>query len=430
MAKTSSVLGQNARNHLFLSYNKRVGRRIANSKLLTKKVLKKHGLPTPAVLAVFRTARKVNSFAWETLPDNFVLKPSKGSGGEGVVVVKKKAKWAGEWHLMDNSIITTQDLKFHALEILSGRFRLHNVSDAAFIEERIKIQKIFRRYVYHGAPDIRVLVFNKVPVAAMLRLPTKKSEGKSNLYQGAIGAGIDLATGITTYGIIDDQFIKYIPETKRKINGLKIPYWNEILRLAVEVQDKISSLGFLGVDIILDKERGPMILELNARPGLKIQSANMAPLRKRLERVEDLEVKDVDHGVRIAKALFAERFADRVMAEEGIKIIHTWEKVKILSKDKQRHEVKAKVDTGAWRTSIDEELANDLGLLRPENVLWSKVYKSGLGVQEREVIGLKFHLAGRKIKTIASVAKRSDLRAPMIIGRRDLKDFLIKARKF
>ena len=430
MAKASSILGQNARNHLFLSCNKKEGKRIANSKLLTKKVLKKHGLPTPAVLAVLRTDKKVNNFVWEDLPSNFVLKPSQGYGGEGVIIIKKKAKWAGEWYLMDNSIINTQDLKFHALEILSGRFRLHNVPDTAFIEERIKIQKIFTRYVYHGAPDIRVLVFNKVPVAAMLRLPTRESEGKSNLHQGAIGAGIDLATGITTYGIVNGQFIKYIPETKRKINGLKIPHWNEILKLAGKVQEAIPSLGFLGVDIILDKDRGPMILELNARPGLEVQVANMAPLRKRLERVEDLEVKDVDHGVKIAKALFAERFADRVMAEEGIKIVNTWEKIRLLDKDKKRHEIKAKIDTGAWRTSIDENLANDLGLLRPENVLWSKIYKSGLGVQEREVIGLNFYLAGRKVKTIASVAKRSDLRAQMIIGRRDLSDFLVKPRKF
>ncbi len=430
MAKASSILGQNARNYLFLSLNKKEGRKIANSKLLTKRVLKRHNLLSPAVLAVFRTAKKINNFAWETLPDNFVLKPSKGSGGEGVVIVKKKAKWAGEWYLMDGSIINTQDLKFHALEILSGRFRLYNVPGVAFVEERIKIQKIFSRYVYHGTPDIRVLVFNKVPVAAMLRLPSKESKGKSNLHQGAIGAGIDLATGITTFGIVNGLFVKYIPETKRKINGLKVPHWDRILKLAVKAQEVVPSLGFLGVDIILDKERGPMILELNARPGLEIQNANLSPLKKRLERVEGLEVKDVDHGVKIAKALFAERFADRVMAEEGIKIVNVWEKIKVLSEDKEKHELKAKIDTGAWRTSIDEDLAERLGLLTPSNILWSKVYKSGLGIQEREVIGLTFYLAGRRIKTIASVAKRADLRASMIIGRRDLRDFLIKARKF
>ncbi len=429
MISPVNLLGLNARNRLFLSANKKEGRKIADSKLLTKRILRKNHLATPAILAIFRTPRDIMNFSWETLPDNFVLKPSKGFGGQGVMIIKKKAKWAGEWYLMDGSLITTRDLRFHALEILSGRFSLHNGSDIAFIEERIKIQKIFAKYVWHGAPDIRVVVFNKVPVAAMLRLPTRESQGKSNLHQGAIGVGVDLATGITTHGVLDGRFIKYIPETKRKINGLKIPNWSKILILAVQTQEVVSSLGYLGVDIVLDKNRDPMILELNARPGLEIQNANLSPLKKRLERIEGLEVKDAEHGVKIAKALFASRFADRVMAEEGIKTIKIWEKVKIVSADKQRVEVEAKIDTGAWKTSIDKDLAERLGALKASNILWTKIYKSSLGEEKRQVINLTFYLAGRKIETIGNIASRKNLRTPLIIGRRDLEGFLIKPER-
>lgn len=426
MISSKNVLGLNARNHLFLSLNKKEGRKIADSKLQTKRLLKKNHLPTPAILAIFRTPKDIVDFPWETLPENFVLKPSKGFGGQGVVMVKRRAKWAGEWYLMNDSLVTTQDLRFQALEILSGRFSLHNGSDVAFVEERIKIQKIFAKYVWHGAPDIRVVVFNKVPVAAMLRLPTRESKGKSNLHQGAIGVGVDLATGITTHGVLDGRFIKFIPETKRKINGLKIPHWSKILTLAVQTQEAVPSLGFLGVDIVLDKNRGPMILELNARPGLEIQNANLAPLKKRLERVEGLEVKDAEHGVRIAKSIFAERFADRVMAEEGIKTIDVWETVKVLTGDKKKFEVKAKIDTGAWKTSIDRELAENLGIMKTSNILWTKTFKSSLGEEKRQVINLTFFLAGRKIGTIANIAVRKNLRTPLIIGRRDLEGFLIK----
>ncbi len=424
-----NLLGLNARNRLFLSTNKKEGRRIADSKLLTKRVLIRNHLATPAILAVFRNPKDIMNFSWETLPDNFVLKPSKGFGGQGVMIIKKKAKWAGEWYLMDGSIITVQALRFHALEILSGRFSLHNSSDIAFIEERIKIQKIFAKYVWHGVPDIRVVVFNKVPVAAMLRLPTRESQGKSNLHQGAIGVGIDLATGITTHGFLDGHFIKYIPETKRKINGLKIPNWSKILLLAVQTQEVTPSLGYLGVDIVLDKNRGPMILELNARPGLEIQNANLTALKKRLERIEGLEIKDAEHGVRIAKALFASRFADQVMAKEGIKTIKIWEKVKIVSVDKQKVEIEAKIDTGAWKTSIDKDLAERLGILKSSNILWTKIYKSSLGEEKRQVINLTFYLAGRKIETIANIASRKNLRTPLIIGRRDLEGFLIKPER-
>lgn len=429
MINVGNVLGLNARNRLFLSSNKKEGRKIADSKLQTKRFLRRAGLPTPKILATFSNSAKINDFAWETLPDNFVLKPSKGFGGQGVLIVKKRAKWAGEWYLMDGSLIRTQDLRFHALEILAGRFSLHNTPDVAFIEERIKIQKIFAKYVWHGTPDIRVVVFNKVPVAAMLRLPTKESQGKSNLHQGAIGVGVGLATGITTNGVLNGRFIRFIPGMKRKINGLKIPQWDKILTLAVRSQEAVPSLGYFGVDIVLDKERGPMILELNARPGLEIQNANLSPLKKRLERVEGLEIKDVEHGVRIAKALFTERFADRVMAEEGIKTIKVWEKVKIVASDKQKAEVEAKIDTGAWKTSIDKDLAERLGILKNSNVLWTKVYKSSLGEEKRQIINLTFYLAGRKIETIANIASRKNLRTPLIIGRRDLEGFLIKTER-
>jgi hypothetical protein len=117
------------------------------------------------------------------------------------------------------------------------------------------------------------------------------------------------------------------------------------------------------------------------------------------------------------------------MAEEGVKTIGAWETVKVRSADKKRVEIRAKIDTGAWRTSIDYSLARELGLLRPDNILWTKIYKSGLGKEERAVIDLTFYLAGRRINTIASVGKRTHLQAPMIIGRRDLQGFLVKPRR-
>jgi len=240
--------------------------------------------------------------------------------------------------------------------------------------------------------------------------------------------GIDLATGITTNGVTQGKFIKMIPWTKRKINGLKIPHWDTILTMAVKAQEAIPQLGYLGVDMLLDKERGPLIVELNARPGLEIQNANLVPLKKRLERVEGLEVQNADHGVRIAKSLFAARFADRVMAEEGIKILNSEEKLKVISKDGKLYEVSARIDTGAIRTSIDKKLAEEMGLMGADNVLWRDrfEYRSAVGLQTRPVIGLSFWLAGRKVRSTASVADRSKMKYPMIVGRNDLVGFLVR----
>ena len=429
MAGWKNILGKNARNRLYLRFNKKRGRRLADSKLRTKSFLVKYGLPTPNLFAAFKESRDITNFVWEDLQGNFVLKPSEGYGGEGIVVVKKKDKWAGEWQLMDGRIVDTGFFRMHALDILAGKYSIHGTRDRAFVEERIKIHNVFRKHAFQGTPDVRVIVFNQVPVMAMLRLPTKESHGKANLHQGALGAGIDIATGITTYGVVYNEPIRNLPGTKRKLNGIKIPFWNNILELSVRIQKTLPFLGFLAVDFVFDRKHGPMILEFNARPGLSIQIANRAGLKRRLERVEGLEVRSVEHGVKIARALFAESFADRVMVEEGIKILNVEEEIKIRAANGEKTPVIARIDTGAFRSSIDRALAGQLGLLAKDNILWKRkfTYRSAVGRQPRPVIGLTFWLSGRRIKTSASVADRSKMKTQIIIGRNDLRTFLIRA---
>lgn len=427
--KTSAILGLNARSQQYLSkYNPKSGKKIADSKLLMFRVLRNAKIPTPFVYQRFRKPLDIISFDWNSLPSSFALKPSRGFGGEGIIVVKRKTQDGSGWITTQKQKVTADDLKLQVLDILEGAYSLGNVPDVAFIQEYVGRHKAFRKYAYRGTPDIRIIVFNKIPVMAMLRLPTKESGGRANLHQGAIGVGIDIATGITTRAIVHGNPIKYKPETERKLNGIRIPQWDRILEMASQCQS-VTGLGYVGVDIVLHPEKGPMVLELNARPGLQIQLANMAGLKKRLERVEDLEVRDPEHGVKIAKAIFGERFANRVMAVEGIKTVNTWEKIKIVAKDGKKHEVIAKVDTGAWRSSMDRALAKRMGLVTPENILWSKPVKSGLGKEDRQVISLTLYLAGTKIATIASLANRKGMRSQVIIGRRDLAGFLVNPKQ-
>lgn len=427
MTDLRDVLGINARNHLFLPLNTHLGRKIADSKLLTKKQMKKINIPVPALWAVFENLDQVNDFRWEKLEGNFVIKPTRGYAGEGILMVRKRAKWAGEWFLMDGRRVTTADLKLHIADIFAGRYSLKDAPDQAFVEERIKIHPVFKRYAYQGTPDIRVIVFNRVPVMAMLRLPTSESGGRANLHQGAIGTGIDLATGITTYGVCHDRLVKKIPHSGKKINGLIIPDWEKVMVYSAQIQQALPKLGYLGIDFILDQERGPMVLELNARPGLSIQICNQDGLYRRLQRVEGLEVRNPQHAVRIAKSLFSERFADRVAAEKGIKTLNVLEKVKIKVGKKKWQESLAKIDTGAFRSSIDRKLAEELGLLTDKNLLYSRHYRSSMGRSfERKVIEVTLKIAGRRVKTAVSVVDRSHMNTPLLVGRRDLAGFMVR----
>lgn len=430
--KLSSILGLNARSIYSFKHNSEKGGNIASSKILTAKYLEKEGIPTPLIYAKFVSANEISGFDWEKLPDSFVIKPSRGLGGEGIVVVKgrslRPAQGKPTWVTTQRRKVTAEELKTLVSDILEGAYSLGNAPDVALVQEYVGRHKAFRRYSYRGTPDIRVVVFNKVPIMAMLRLPTKESGGRANLHQGAIAVGIDIATGITTRAIWHGKQIFYKPDTKRKLRGIKIPLWGRVLEISSQASSAIE-LGYAGVDVVLHPEKGPMVLEINNQPGLQIQVANAAGLRKRIERIEDLEVRDAEQGLKIAKALFASRFADRVAAKEGVKTVSVWEMVKVVGKGGKKIVIKAKVDTGAWRTSIDRTLARDLGLLQDENVLWSKTFKSGLGIQERKVINVAYYLAGTKVKTEASIADRSRLRTPLLIGRRDLKGFLVTPRK-
>lgn len=424
--KLSHILGINARTKLYsYPYNSWSGKHIARSKILTARALRKAGIPTPRIIVKFRDPRDIDAFDWTSLQGAFVIKPSKGLGGEGIIVVRKRLKnQIPTWITANKRRVQIADLKLHVLDIIEGAYSLGNVPDVAFIQEYVGRLKALSKYAFRGTPDIRVIVFNKVPVMAMLRLPTRDSGGRANLHQGAIGVGIDIATGITTKAIWYGQPIKEIPDSNRRLSGIRIPDWDRILGIAIESQ-LVSHLGYLGVDIILHPERGPMVLELNSMPGLQIQFANMSPLRKRLERVEDLEVRDVAHGIAIARSLFGEKFADRLKADKGLKTIKAVEEVKVVNAKGKKVTLIAKVDTGAWSSAIDLNFAKELGIFSKSKVLWYRRKLSALGKAERPVIPLTFWLSGRKIKTTVSVSDRSELTYKMIIGRIDLAGFLV-----
>ena len=297
MTNPRDILGMNARNLRYLRpSNPRSAVRLADSKLKTKLILAETSIPTPKVFGMFKNAREIDKFDWDKLPENVVLKPNRGFGGEGIVVFSKKEKGPdGQpiWITNDGERWSIDDLRRHIINILDGNFSLQNIPDTAFFEEKIVTHRIMRRYTYKGLPDVRVIVYNKVPVIAMLRLPTKWSKGKANLAQGAIGVGIDMATGQTTTAAIKKPVHKAVskhPDTLQDLKGLVVPYWNEILEMAIRCQE-VTKIGYLGADIAIDEKYGPLILELNARPGLEIQTVNLVPLGARLRRLEGLKIR-------------------------------------------------------------------------------------------------------------------------------------------
>lgn len=386
------VLGVNERNLMYIRrYNSGKAKRIADNKLLTKKVLSKAGIPTPRLIGSIDSVKALYEFDWDSLPSSFVIKPVSGLEGGGIEIFYNRDQ-AGNWIKADGSRYSLEQIKNLAADIIDGRYSLHNQPDKVFFEERIRMHKSFLYYAYKGVPDIRIVVFNSIPVMAMLRLPTKQSDGKGNLQMGAVGCGIDISTGVTTTAVLGkDKEIETIPTTGLNVSGLKIPYWNKILEYAVMAQ-RATELNFAGIDFLVDRDKGPMIIELNARPGLSIQIANQDGLRWRLRKAKGIKVQSIEKGVRLGKDLFGGSVEEDIERISGKYLVGIYENVTlfpIISSDlesqigtnqdldvptdtnKGKRKVtkpqykelttKAKIDTGADSTSIDLGLARKLG---------------------------------------------------------------------
>lgn len=283
--RAAGIVGLNERNaHYIAEYNPRRHFPLVDDKLATKRLAQRAAMAVPALYGVIEIERQLRSLGEVLTPyDDFVIKPAHGSGGAGILVIDGRVN--GRFRRSNGTLIALPELAHHVSNILSGMHSLGGQPDQAIIEQRVEFDPVFAAMTYRGVPDVRMIVYQGMPVMAMLRLPTRQSDGKANLHQGAVGVGVDMGTGMTTGGVWCNQLVNEHPDTGEPIAGLRIPSWGGLLELAARCHDLVH-LGYLGVDIVLDRERGPLILELNARPGLSIQLANADGLRSRLARVD------------------------------------------------------------------------------------------------------------------------------------------------
>jgi len=278
------VVGINMRNARYLlPNNPRSLYRLVDDKLQTKALAEQHGLEIPQTYGVIRTPRHIARID-ELLSgyESFVIKPTRGSGGKGVLVIDGRKD--GHYLKPSGAVVTREELRHHATNILAGLFSLGGNRDAALVEYRVRPAELMTRISYQGAPDIRVVMLHGYPVMAMLRAATRESDGRANLHQGALGIGIDLKTGITTRAVHHGRTVTRHPDTDLNLIGIQLPGWDRIMEMAVICQE-MTGLGYLGADLMVDQQQGPMMIEVNARPGLAIQMANGVGLMKRLEPV-------------------------------------------------------------------------------------------------------------------------------------------------
>lgn len=304
--RKAGVLSMNKRNIDYISrYNPRKFYKRVDDKLTTKQLALANHIAVPDLIGVIRAQHEISQ-----LPQmvqgrtGFVIKPSKGSGGKGIMVITHVEN--GRFFKPSGTEVSPAEMDRHISNTLSGLFSLGGKADVAIVEGLIEFDPVFDGYSYEGVPDIRLIVFKGFPVMGMLRLSTSASDGKANLHQGAVGVGVDLGTGKGLHAVQFNKPIEFHPDTGLKLTDIQVPHWDTLLHTAASAYE-MCELGYLGTDMVLDQSKGPLMLELNARPGLAIQIANGRGILPMLQHVESLRGKpmSVEERVAYAKAHFS-----------------------------------------------------------------------------------------------------------------------------
>ncbi len=302
LLRANGILGMNARNYAVIArHNSRRLYPLVDDKVKTKDLAVKFGVNTPDLIGVIEHQYQVaDVLKMVKNHSEFVVKPAHGSGGKGVMVIKNYAD--NQFTLASGRIIGYNELYQHISNILSGLYSLGGQYDSALIEEMVHFSDVFKDYSYHGVPDVRVIVYQGYPIMAMTRLATQESGGRANLHQGAVGVGLDIKTGKTKLAVQHNLPIEIHPDTKAELRKIEVPLWREHLLIAAKAYE-MTGLGYFGADIVLDARKGPMMLELNARPGLAIQIANGEGLKQAIKKVDKYYPKNLSPEERVAYVL-------------------------------------------------------------------------------------------------------------------------------
>lgn len=309
------IIGMNERNIGYIGKNnQRKNYPIVDNKLKTKQAALDNGIPVPELYGVVSHQYEVARLA-EALESRqaFVIKPVQGSGGKGILVITSRDEKL--FVKASGSKLDDREIRRHSSNILAGLYSLGGRNDHAMIEALIDFDPYLKEFSYEGVPDIRVIVYKGVPVMAMIRCATHASDGKANLHQGAVGVGIDIGTGRSICAVQHGRIVQSHPDTKASFTQMQVPHWKQILELAARCAG-MTGMGYLGADIVLDNRRGPMLLELNARPGLAIQVANQRGLLHRLKEADKIALETTDHAEKIELAI--ERFTVKASVFETV----------------------------------------------------------------------------------------------------------------
>lgn len=321
------ILGQNSRNLNYIyAYNDEKAKKLADSKIKTKEFLSKKWINVSQSIVTLYKHSEIEYLDLENIELPFVVKPNAWYWWKWILIFDKRDSI---WNFVSNywEVYSKEKLLQHIKDIMDWFYSLSGSRDKVIIEKKIILDSSIELLWKYWLPDIRVIVFNSVPVMAMLRVPTANSKWKANLHAWACWIWIDIWTWKLTYITQFRKQIKSVPWIW-DVRWIELPNWDKVLQLAAKTQ-QITEIWYIWCDIVLDDKVGPLLLEMNIRPWLEVQLANMAPLEERLKKVQKIKITSIEKWVRLGRDLFWGDIEEKIKNISWKKVLWTREYLKI-----------------------------------------------------------------------------------------------------
>jgi hypothetical protein len=215
--------------------------------------------------APLQTVADWTTFLRDDLPGEFVVKPSRMNGGDGIQVFLRDGE-----RFFD--IAAGRSCSVGALlDDLLPRAR----TDTLIVQERVRNHPDIERLTGTGALQcLRLTTLAADDECRVVHAYFRLISGSAivdNVSDGATGhlvAGVSLADGalgpaMTTDGDgLGPALLESHPDTGLAVAGLRLPYWEEACRLVCAVAPRFLPLRALGWDVALTPA-GPLIVETN-----------------------------------------------------------------------------------------------------------------------------------------------------------------------
>ena len=454
------ILWINARNLSYIKkFNWKKEIRLANDKLATKKFLSERWIPFAKTYEIIKDRKQLFGVDFSKLPaEDFVIKPNRWSKGKWIYVVKylwnideewkikneelriNNEEWINSWNYIKKlsakfhkmvdkfqnmpnfpckykiweKIVSDNDLRRFILDDLDWKNSMTNGNDKVIVEEKLVPWDTFKEFCKFWLADMRIIVFNLVPVWAMVRIPTERSGGKANLAAGGIWAWIDIWTWVIKSVYVNHKsYTNKFPEEYKHLKWIKIPYWDDILLWSSKIQYFVN-LGYLALDWVITDD-WPKLLEINARAWLELQNITWVKLANVLNKISDLKIKYPEKWVEIAKTLFSEEDKE-VLPQKILYLSQMW-KLKIKSDEiKYYNEILVKVDINKSENYVSKDIyewlkswnTDDIALIIWDNDIIIKwiTFLLDKNLSENEIILWKKISSDFFLKTVETVKSK------------------------